>query len=315
MSSESQVKDVLGENKEDWPEVAIIVLNWNNYEDTAECLESLEDVEYPNYEVIVVDNGSTDGSGEKLKEEFGWCEFIFNEENLGFAAGNNVGVKKALSKEANHVLLLNNDIIVDDNFLSPLVKSAEKQETISAISGLIYNPHGNLWYCGGEVISHLAKAKKSDCETIKNTEYRTEYVTGAMVLIPKDTLLEVGLLNESYFFGMEDVEISYKIISMGGDIIINPKSTVVHKVSATSGIQNQFSYYNATKNRLHFAKTILPLYEKLLFYPFFLITRSFRFIQWSYKFRIDLILSVLLGIVDHIRQRDKLPEDFPGSLK
>lgn len=108
------------------PIVAIIILNWNGLRDTLECLESLAMITYPNYELIVVDNGSTDGSAACLRARYPDIAIIENKENLGFAEGNNVG-KHALAKRTHYVLLLNNDTIVAPAFLDALVTVAESE--------------------------------------------------------------------------------------------------------------------------------------------------------------------------------------------
>jgi len=111
------------------PLVYIVILNWNQYDDTKECLDSLPKINYPNYRVVLVDNGSHDKSGERLKSEFPQHVFIFSEKNLGFAEGNNVGIQKALEdKNCDYIFCLNNDTIVEPNFLDELIKIARDKK-------------------------------------------------------------------------------------------------------------------------------------------------------------------------------------------
>ena len=113
--------------------VSIIVLNWNNYNDSAECLESLNNIDFPNCEIILVDNASEDGSAERLKMNYPNISLIKNHDNYGYAKGNNVGIKQALKNGADYVLLLNNDTVVDQHFLTPLVMDAEADNGIGIV--------------------------------------------------------------------------------------------------------------------------------------------------------------------------------------
>ena len=108
------------------PKVFIIVLNYNGKDVTNNCLRSVLAIEYPNFELIVVDNNSTDGSIENAKENFPQLTYFQNKRNLGFSAGNNVGIRYALKKRADYVLLLNNDTLVERDFLQKLIDAAEK---------------------------------------------------------------------------------------------------------------------------------------------------------------------------------------------
>ena len=116
-----------------YSKVTIILLNWNGKEDTIECLESLKHITYPNYEILLVDNGSTDGSVECFRERYPGMEIIENGENLGFAEGNNVGIRRAMDEGADYVLLLNNDTVVDPEFLGELVKVGESDPKIGIV--------------------------------------------------------------------------------------------------------------------------------------------------------------------------------------
>src|ERR1041385_2274963 len=138
----------------DAPRVYVVVLNWNGYEDTRNCLISLQKVSYPNLRVIVVDNGSIDCSGRRLEMEFGDCEFIFNNKNLGFSGGCNVGITAALEdEECAYVLLLNNDAIVSLDSLQAAVERAEADQQIGMVGGKILHSHETkiLSYAGGFV--------------------------------------------------------------------------------------------------------------------------------------------------------------------
>jgi GT2 family glycosyltransferase len=280
--------------------VGVVVLNWNNYADTAACLASLEAVDYPNHGVYVVDNGSTDGSGERLAREFEWCTFVYNDENRGFAGGNNAGIERAFADGAEYVLLVNNDVVVPSGFLTPLVETAERNERVAAVSGVLtYADSERIWYAGGRVRPHFAKST-TDHAVERATEYETGFVTGALMLLPRAFVEREGGLNEAYFFGMEDKDLSLRAVRNGWKLLVNPRSRVEHRVNATSGTENPFSYYHQTRNRLRFASLRLSPVETVVFYAFFVVSRTIRFVQWSLRGRTDLVRATLAGIRNHL---------------
>jgi len=150
------------------PKVFIIILNWDNWTDTKDCLKSLENNGYPNYEVVVVDNGST----EKFEISDPKIKVIYNKENLGFSGGNNVGIKYALDNNADYVLLLNNDTIVNHNFLNKLVEIAEKDNKIGMVGPKIYFPDSKkIWFAGGQINWLYNKGTMRGFDEIDNGQY------------------------------------------------------------------------------------------------------------------------------------------------
>ena len=148
-----------------YPKVSIIILNWNGLEDTIECLESLKKITHPNYEVIVVDNGSEGNDAQMLQERFGdYIHIIRNDKNYGFAGGANIGMRYVLNNSAaDYVLLLNNDTVVDPEFLTELVKVAEADPAIGITGGKIYyydNP-GQLQFVWGRIGLRAGRDRKS----------------------------------------------------------------------------------------------------------------------------------------------------------
>lgn len=291
----------LGEDRSEWPEVAIIILNWNNYEDTAECLESLKKVRYPNKEVIVVDNGSADGSGEQLENEFGWCKFLFNNENLGFSAGNNIGIEYALENEYPYVLLLNNDTVVESEFLTPLIMTAEQNERRAIVSGLIYE-YGcfDLWYAGGEFSPTLVDGTFRH-EPKAQTVYEVGKVTGALALLPQEFVESYNILNEDYFIGLEDTELSWVAKTKNWKLLVNPKSHIHHKVNSSRGMDNPYTHYNSAFNRFTFSSNHHSHIQRMIFLMFFGATRLIRFTQWSISGNFPLIYATLLGVYDYYK--------------
>ena len=285
------------------PKVAIIILNWNNYADTKECLKSLENLTYPNYEIIVVDNGSTDGSAARLEAEFPQFKFIKNEENLGFAGGNNVGIKYALEQGANYVLLLNNDTIVSPDFLTEMVKIAKEDEIVGLVGGKIYR-YGthDVHHAGGKLVlwrgtGYSFRGDKAARNGVRNVDF----IIGCLMLIKSEMIEDIGLLDEQYFFGGEDVEYCWRAKKAGWQIKVSLDAEIWHKVSASAGGEGSpLLFYHSTRNRLYLARQ-LGITDRLLFYTFFLITRLTRLVQWKLSGKDELIKATLWGIRDFVK--------------
>lgn len=165
--------------------VYLIVLNWNGWKDTVECIDSCLKLTYTNFRILIVDNGSTDNSESILRECFPSVEFIQTGENLGFAGGNNVGIRYALEQGAVYVWLLNNDTVVDSKALDELLKVAESDDKIGIVGSKIYyyDKPDILWFAGG-VITSLAKlvqhigVNKKDSQ-VHNENMDVDFITGA----------------------------------------------------------------------------------------------------------------------------------------
>ena len=186
--------------------VSIILVNYKNYKDTIKCLDSLKKVMYQNLSIIVVDNNSKDDSFEILKE-YEDDRIIVMESgfNGGFAFGNNFGIRKALENDSDYVLLLNNDTVVDSDFLMPLLQVAENDKHVGIVTSRImfYPDTDRIWYAGGKVdwnnlrANHCGLGEKiSEKFSQKST---VDFASGCCMLIPKNTIKEVGLLPEEYF--------------------------------------------------------------------------------------------------------------------
>ncbi|WP_255150139.1 glycosyltransferase family 2 protein [Halorarius halobius] len=281
------------------PSVGIIILNWNDYDDTSSCLESVQKTNYPNFTVYVVDNGSTDDSLSRLKNEFGWCKFIENETNLGFAGGCNSGITAALSDNCQYVLLLNNDTIVDEDFLQPLVKSAVSRERVAAVSGIIYHPgKSDVWFAGGELYPSLAKVNRIT-KIQSDSEYSTGWIISALMLIDSEFISEYGLLNDDYFFGSEDQELAHYANENNWSLIVNPNSEIVHKTHSTSGDLNGFQFYHNTYNTIYFGNNHLVGLDRFIFYIYF-ISHRFLFLMYSVSiWRWDLIRAMFRALMDY----------------
>lgn len=224
--------------------VDIIILNYKGADDTLSLLRNLSEIEYPNYRVILVENGSDDNSSERLKavkSKYPDWKFIYNEQNLGFAGGCNQAIRIALAEGADYVLLLNNDTEVSKDFLTPLVKLSKKHDAITG--GLIYyRPDGfeKIWSFGGKltfgaVPGHLGSLNKKLEPKDLPVEKPTDWVPGCCMIIPSKVIVAVGLLDEDYFAYAEDVDFCLRAKKAGFKTYVTSKSVIYHKVGQSTG--------------------------------------------------------------------------------
>lgn len=222
--------------------VSVILVNYKNYRDTVRCLESLKKVKYQNFSIIVVDNNSEDSSYEILKKyENDRVKVVESGFNGGFAFGNNFGIKIALEGESDYVLLLNNDTIVDSDFLTPLLQAAENDKNVGIVTSRImfYPSVDRIWYAGGKVDWYNLRAihygLKEKISEIYLKKTMVDFASGCCMLISKKTIKEVGLLPEDYFMYYEDMDYCIMVLDRNLKIEYIPESVIYHCVSSSSG--------------------------------------------------------------------------------
>ncbi len=250
------------------PAVYIITLNWNGLSDTIQCLQSLKSLEYPNFKIVVVDNGSQNNEAEKIYKLYPKIKLIKNKVNLGFTGGCNKGIDYALKENADYVLLLNNDTTVEKDFLYKLIKFYESTADAGVVSPLVlYNDKKTIWYSGVTVKTWTGIVKMHDKGKLKkdvilpNKPYKTGYAIGACLLISTRLIKKMGKLDDIYFAYYEDTEWGYRARKFGYESYVVPDSIIYHKKSAStgSGGKKRFSdlpaYYLA-RNGLIFAPSI-----------------------------------------------------------
>ncbi len=222
--------------------VTVIILNWNGRELTLQCLRSLSALDYPDYDIVVVDNASSDGSARAVREAFPGVTVVENESNLGFSGGNNRGIELALDRGADYVLLLNNDTtLVHPGFLSLLVAYLEDNRDAAAVGPLVLYPRSDLvWSAGGRLhlalglCSHMGKNRPVGLLTAREP-YRVDYVPGCCMLIRSGAVAEVGQLDPDYFLYFEDLDWCCRAARHGYRCMIYPVAAIYHEKSGTSG--------------------------------------------------------------------------------
>lgn len=235
-----------------YPKVFIIVLNYNGKDVLLKCLSSVYRLDYPNLEVVVVDNNSKDNSFKEAQSRFKKFHFIKNNRNLGFSAGNNVAIRWALEKMADYVFLLNNDAIIEEDSLKKMIDVAEKDAKTGIFSPVIYKGESDtLWFGGGEIL--WSKMKTTHFNRIKA---HTDYITGCAMLIKKEVFGRIGLFDEDYFLYYEDADFSWRAKRAGFNLKIIPEASVYHEEKSSD---NPNKIYWLVYSGLMFFKKNTPL--------------------------------------------------------
>ena len=267
------------------PKVTVVILNWNGLPDTTECLESLLGIAYPNYGTIVVDNGSSGDDVRLLRERFGeQIRIIASPDNLGFAGGANLAIREALADGADYVLLMNNDVTVDRQFLDELVRAAEERPDAAALCPKIYFREQPTVICstGGRVNPWAGAARQvgrgeEDRGQYEQVEVR-DYADGAAMLMRRPALERVGLLDEEYFAYWEETDWCARATEAGYNCYYVPTARVWHKTARSQAPDAKY-YYLYRRNAFLFLrkrKSSLHLLSALALYlfvlgPFYLI--------------------------------------------
>lgn len=285
--------------------IGVILVNYNGKEHNEECIKSIFKSSYSNLQVIVVDNGSKDGSPELLREKFGdKINLIMTGKNLGFSGANNIGIKKALDDNCDYIVLLNNDTIIDKDLFYNMLK-ASKEESDAVISPKIYyyDNRDIIWSAGADmrwkkgVTDQRGINQKDDGRY--NKREKVEFATGCCLFIPSKVIKKVGYLTDDYFLYYEDTDYCMRIREKGFNIIYEPTAILYHKESASTGgnLSKLYIYYN-TRNRLIFNKRFNKK-NKIVYMPYFYITRFIKCVLWAINGRIDLVKVTFLAINDY----------------
>jgi len=271
--------------------VFIIIINFNGWPDTKECLESLGRTDYDNFEIVLIDNVSKEPmpsisvipaeagiQAQKTESESRvkpgmTIKQIFNEQNLGFAGANNQGVKLALENKVDYVLLLNNDTTVEPDFLSRMVKEAEDDESAGIVGPLIYfyddppatpersddgRGHNKIWSAGGKITNYATRGELIAYNELDEDEYRTpeqvDYISGTCLLIKAEVIKKISLISEDYFLYYEDTDWCLRAAKAGWRSVVVPAAKIYHKASkSTQEASYPYIYYHS-RNGLMFGE-------------------------------------------------------------
>ena len=285
--------------------VGVILVNWNGWRDTRECLESCARLAYPDFEVIVVDNGSTDDSVTRLRERFPELRLIETGANLGFAGGNNAGLHAALALGAAYVWLLNNDTVVDAASLSALVDVLRDDPSAGFATSKIYyqDRPGTLWYAGGSLSRLWGWSQHRGSDERDEGQYEeltaVDFATGCSLLARASAVTSIGPMDEDYFLYWEDIDWSARARRAGWRVVYVPGSRVWHKLGgSTPRERRHLQWRYEGRNRLLFYRRQRP--------------RALAWITLSALLNVAYLvargrprdgLSLVQGVVDAVRGR------------
>lgn len=238
--------------------VSIIIVDYNGYEDTVECIESLKKCVYDNYNIIVVINGNSKDKLKNYIDHINGTDYI-ETENYGFADACNKGIQYAKNKyNSSLYLLLNNDTVVTPNFLQHLVDEYKKNFGIITGKILYYFDKKTVWYAGGTYNITNGISEHIGLNTIDKESYsknkKISFVTGCLMLIPWKIIKTIGYLDESYFMYSEDADYSIRAMKAGYDLFYCGEAEIYHKVSQSSNNNSKFQNYYMMRNYLILVK-------------------------------------------------------------
>jgi len=287
--------------------VSLIILNYNGKKDTIEFLRSLKKTDYPNYEIIVVDNGSTDGSPQVIKRKFPHVKLIKNKKNLGFAGGMNSGVKRS---NGDYVVILDNDRCINkSDWLSLLVQTAESDKKIGVVVPMLLDYKTKKIQSLGLIAPNfLARIiftpyifKPRDKQDRGQFSQVIDIEAGNG-LIKREVIKKVGLFDEKMFNYFEETDLCYRIKKAGYRVVLQPKSKMWHKGSSTIKPHSYFAIYHNYKNKIRFILKNYDFLTKFFALLFNLgIYYEFLILWYALKGRSDLSKAVFDGIMWNIK--------------
>ena len=272
------------------PLLSIVVLTWNNFSDTSECLQSLRQLNHPRYNVVLVDNGSTDGSIERLQASFPEVDIIKNDGNLGYTGGNNIGIKYALTNGAKYILILNNDTIVDRNLAAELLAISLAHNDVGVLGcvNYYYDNREKIQFSGGTIDWRTGDVIDTTRHKIDQGLFESlrevDTVAGSCLFIPATVIKTVGFFDDRYFLTFEESDLCCRVKKAGYKVYTCMSAKIWHKVSVSGHAVKQgtniLKYYAArnrflflTKNSpkrylpvslaYHFARTVVYIIKEL----------------------------------------------------
>ena len=268
--------------------VSVVILNWNGWQNTITCLDSLRHLDYPDFNLLCVDNGSADDSVAQISKAMPSVELLQTGENLGFGGGCNAGIRHAIAHGADYIWLINSDATVDSGALSAMVKVAEKNTALGAVGSVLYEADQRnriqLWG-GGKVNLWLGRSRH------RVSAGALDFISGASVLLRRAALDEVGLFDQATFFMYwEDTDLSFRLRKAGWELAVADDSRVWHKQSASLGKRSPLLDEYFARSGVRFLKR----YSRLPFVSIFLMLGP-RLIKRVFSGEFKRAKSVLRG--------------------
>jgi GT2 family glycosyltransferase len=298
------------------PRICVVLLNWNGRDDTLACLDSLERSDYPHLEIVIVDQGSQDGLVEVLRQRESHVKPIVNEENLGFAGGNNQGIRYGLENEADYILLLNNDTVVDRQCISELVRVAESNPAAGTLGPKIYqyDEPNRIWSAGGivdfsENIGRMRGYGRTDKGQFDGLT-EVDFISGCAVMVPRKVTEIAGLLSEEFYPAYyEDTDWGMRIRAAGYVNLLVPSAKIWHKASAsTGGDYNPTSKYLMGHRAVVFMRKYATWYQWVKWFIFAVLSLPFLYSVRAFQGQGRSVWAKAMGIWDGMRGVQVTPE-------
>lgn len=297
-----------------FPKIIILILNWNGKKDTLECLASLQKVQYPHFQTVIIDNGSTNDSVAVLRSAYPHIPLLETGENLGFAGGNNRGIEWALRHHAEWILLLNNDTTVAPDFLHAFMQAAQEQPKGKILGAKILSysrPH-LIDHLGGYWNGQKGDFESSECEQEDHPFHNmrpADYVCGAALLMHRSVPEAIGLLEPKYFLFWEETDFCYRARRAGFEIWTAPQAKIWHKGSSSfTGGKPQMHYFWWRSRLLWIERNCTEeektrLYRKVIMPDIWKLARHYlmKVIFSSDRQKVRRYKAGLLGIFDYFR--------------
>jgi len=288
-----------------FPLVSIITINYNQTDITCQLLESLRKISYPNIEILVVDNASTNNNPSSIKIRFPEITLIISDKNIGFAGGNNIAIRKS---KGDYILLINNDTEVDSGFLEPLVQKVISNPKIGVVSPKIryFDSPNIIQYAGFEPMSpitirqHAIGYKQEDNGQFDNDSL-TDFGFGAAMMVSRAVINNVGLMADIFFLYYEEMDWMSRIRRAGYEIWYVHNSLVLHKDSITTGSTSPLKIYYINRGRiLYMRRNTFGINHFFgVFYQVFVAIPK-NILKYLFNGRFDLLIAYLKAISWHL---------------
>ncbi len=291
------------------PRVAVVVLNWNGTDDTVECLNSLAQMDYPGYEIVVVDNGSRVSPRQQIVARFPTVTYLETGVNLGYAGGNNVGIRYALGAGHEYVFVLNNDTAVEPDVLRRAVAVAESDPAIGALGVQImsWEDRALTWIAYGEVTYRQGLVRLIGYLSRKPYEEQkdVQWVPGTAILLRRRALETVGLFDEEFFAYHEDVDWCTAARKHGFRVVYAPVARIYHKGHRSSGGMGHVTprQYLAGRNMILYVRKHATRRQAIKFLAFQLLTLPFQYLRRLLTWEQAGVSLKVRGMLDGLRRR------------
>jgi GT2 family glycosyltransferase len=290
----------------------VVVLSWNGREDTLACLRSLAEADAPPPSVVCVDNGSTDGSVEAVRDEFPDVDVVENRANLGFAGGTNAGIRHALEHGADWVVLLNNDAVLAPDAIAGFEDAARTRPRAGVLGGkvLFQDPADRVWFAGQRFNARLGYSGRPRGYGRPDGErYRSivpvDRAVGALMAVSRNAISAAGPLDDELFAYVEDVEWCLRVREAGFEVLFVPAARAWHRVSASGGGDSVSTYplYYGVRNTIVVCERHAPLGRVGTALRRFVVSASFGARALTRPNRREALRAVRAGIADALAGR------------